>query len=344
MQENAKNSAGYFFIVSAAVVIVLAGVKVASVIIVPLLLSLFIAIILSPLFEWFRSKRLPAVFALTLVITLFIGLVSLVAMLVGNSAQDFSDNLPLYTQQLETRFSGIASNLASWGIMLPEGGLKQLFDPNIAVGYAAGMLKGMGSALTNSFVILLMVIFMLSESRDFVQKIVHMNGEAIGHFDEVADKIKHYMVLKAVISLGTGVTVSVMLMLIGVDYAFLWGVVAFLFNFIPNIGSIIAAVPVVLLAFIQLDALSAGIVAIGFLIINTLFGSVIEPKVMGKGLGLSTLVVFLSLIFWGWLLGPVGMLLSIPLTIMAKIVLNDNPQTRWIAVILGTAEESSPKN
>ncbi|MEA3374211.1 MAG: AI-2E family transporter [Campylobacterota bacterium] len=337
MAEN--RSVGYFFIVAAAVIIVLAGIKTASSIIVPLLLSVFIAIILSPLFEWLKSKHLPDALALTLVITFFIGLVSLVAMLVGNSAQDFSDNLPLYTQQLEARFSGIVTNLASWGIGLPEGGLKQLFDPNVAVGYAAGMLKGMGSALTNSFVILLMVIFMLSESRDFVQKIVRMDGEAIGQFEEVADKIKHYMVLKAVISLGTGVTVSVMLMVIGVDYAFLWGVVAFLFNFIPNIGSIIAAVPVVLLAFIQLDAISAGIVAIGFLVINTLFGSVIEPKVMGKGLGISTLIVFLSLIFWGWLLGPVGMLLSIPLTIMAKIALDARPNTRWVAMLLGAAEE-----
>jgi predicted PurR-regulated permease PerM len=334
-----KNTVGYYFIVTAAVVIVLSGVKIASSIIVPFLLSLFLTIILTPLFFWLIGRKIPEGIALTLVMLMFVGIISLITMLVGSSAQDFTNNLPQYQQQLEARFSGLTTTLEGYGIMIPDEGLRQLFDPNVAVGYATQLFKGMGSALTNSFVILLMVIFMMLESKDVISKISHINGSRLGSFDAVIEKIKHYMVLKTVISLGTGVVVSIMLMIIGVDYAFLWGVVAFLFNFIPNIGSIIAAIPVVLLAFIQLDGMSAGIVAIGYVIINTLFGSVIEPKVMGKGLGLSTLVVFLSLIFWGWLLGPVGMLLSIPLTIMVKLVLEDNENTRWIAIMLGTADD-----
>ncbi len=338
-----KSKTGYFVIVASAVIIVLAGIKIASAIVVPFLLSVFLTIILSPLYFWMLHKKIPSPLALTSVMLLFIGLISLVAMLVGNSAQDFTNNLPLYQSQLETRFSGVATELESYGIALPEEGLKQLFNPGVAVGYAADLFKGMGSILTNSFVILLMVIFMLIESKDVIGKINSINHQRMGSFDKVVEKIKHYMVLKTIISLGTGFTVSVMLMIIGVDYAILWGVVAFLFNFIPNIGSIIAAVPVVLLAFIQIDAISALIVAVGFIVINTLFGSVIEPKVMGRGLGLSTLVVFLSLIFWGWLLGPVGMLLSIPLTIMVKLILEDYENSRWIAVMLGTSEDIEAK-
>ncbi|MEN8304376.1 MAG: AI-2E family transporter, partial [Campylobacterota bacterium] len=162
---------------------------------------------------------------------------------------------------------------------------------------------------------------------------------AILHIEKISSQIKEYMVLKAVISFFTGLIVWVALLIVGTDYAFLWAVIAFLFNFIPNIGSIIAAVPAVLLTLVQLGTLSSVIVAAVYVVINVLIGSVVEPKVMGKGLGLSTLVVFLSLIFWGWLLGIVGMLLSIPLTIMVKIILDDNEKTKWVSVLLGTGEE-----
>lgn len=121
----------------------------------------------------------------------------------------------------------------------------------------------------------------------------------------------------------------------GIDYALLWGVLAFLLNFVPNIGSIIAAVPAVLLALIQLGPFSALMTAMGYLIANMVMGNIIEPRYMGKGLGLSTLVVFLSLVFWGWVLGPVGMLLSVPLTMLMKIALESSDETRWLAILMG---------
>jgi predicted PurR-regulated permease PerM len=127
----------------------------------------------------------------------------------------------------------------------------------------------------------------------------------------------------------------VTLILLDIHYAVLWGVVAFLLNFIPNIGSILAAVPAVLMAMVQYNFGTALAVAGVYLAVNVTIGSILEPRIMGKGLGLSTLVVFLSLIFWGWLLGPVGMLLSVPLTIMVKIVLNAKEDTKWIATLLG---------
>jgi len=120
----------------------------------------------------------------------------------------------------------------------------------------------------------------------------------------------------------------------GVDYLVLWALLAFLLNFIPNIGSIIAAIPAVLLSFVQFGFTGAGITALGFFIVNIVMGNIIEPRYMGKGLGLSTLVVFLSLLFWGWVLGPVGMLLSIPLTMIVKLALEANQETRWIGVLL----------
>ena len=336
-----ETSISYAFIVLASVVIVLAGVKSAASIIIPFLLALFFTIILTPMFGWLNRKGLPEGLSLLSVMLLFIGVLVMMGMLIGSSIHDFNANIPVYTKQLEQQLSGILGAVKSLGIDLPDKEITQAFDPKVLMKYAAGTLKSVSAMVADGFVILLMVIFMLLETGQFVEKINIANGnrEGIRHFYEVTDKIKHYMALKAVFSLMTGALVSVMLMFFGVDYAFLWGVVAFMFNFIPNIGSIIAAVPAVLLAWIQLGSLSALLITAGYVVINILIGSVVEPKVMGKGLGLSTLVVFLSLIFWGWLLGPVGMLLSIPLTIMVKIALDARENTRWIAVMLGSAHE-----
>jgi len=141
----------------------------------------------------------------------------------------------------------------------------------------------------------------------------------------------------------TGIVVTVWFTIIGVDFLILWGLLAFLFNFVSNIGSIIAAIPAVLLAFVQ-SGFDLALLAIGgYAVINISVGSFIEPRVMGRGLGLSTLVVFLSLIFWGWVLGPVGMLLSVPLTMIVKVILESDEQTRWIAVMLGSAGDIASK-
>lgn len=336
-QQLENHKVGYLFIVMAAVIIVLGGIKIASSIIVPLLLSMFIAIIFAPLYLWLNSKKIPEGISLLIVVILFLVLVGLLGALVGSSVQDFSAALPQYEAGLTQQLNGLFELLDSMGVHLPKDDFTEIFNPNVMMKFAAGTLQSLGGMFANGLVILFTVMFILLESSQFARKIDHIDGDkdSMRHITMVVSKIKHYMVLKAVISAGTGIFVSIMLMIIGVDYPILWGVVAFMLNFIPNIGSLIAAVPAVLLTLIQFSPVTALIVGLGYVAINVVIGSVIEPKVMGKGLGLSTLVVFLSLIFWGWLLGSVGMLLSIPLTIMVKIILDSQENTRWIAVLLG---------
>lgn len=327
-------------VVAASVIIVLAGLKIASPIVVPFLLSLFIAIVLSPSYNYFNNKGLPSGISLLIVITFMILFFVGVGKLLGSSAVEFNANLPFYEQQLTHHFHSIVELVESFGIPIPEQDLQTIFNLKIIMGFASNILEGMSSLVTNGFVILLTVIFMLLESNVFIKKIIYMSSKSsiINHIDIITSQIKEYMVLKALISLFTGFIIYVGLLFIGTDYPFLWATLAFMLNFIPNIGSIIAAVPAVLLTLVGVDAFSALMVVALYVIVNVLVGSVIEPKVMGKGLGLSTLVVFLSLLFWGWLLGIVGMLLSIPLTIMAKITLNANEDTKWIAVLLGTGD------
>jgi len=333
-----KLSRSGILVVLAAIVILLSAVKIAVAIVVPFLLAIFIAVIISPLYSWLIKKKMPAFLALIAVIAALVITFSFLGLMVGSSVQSFSENLPQYESRLNEQMAGLIPKLEKYGINLSE--LTKMLDPASLMRYSASVLKGAGSVLTNSFMILLIIVFMLLESQSFVRKLRQLSGqtETMKHLHEVLTKIQHYMALKAVVSLVTGIIITVALSILGLDYALLWGIVAFALNFIPNIGSIIAAVPAVLLAFVQLGGFGALEVGLIFLTINIVIGSIIEPRLMGKGLGLSTLVVFLSLIFWGWLLGPVGMLLSIPLTIMIKIILYADPSTRSIAILMDSSE------
>jgi predicted PurR-regulated permease PerM len=340
-----KNQISYYFVVMASVIIVLAGIKSASEIIVPFLLSLFLAIILLPTYNFFNKKGLPDILSLTIVISGFILVMLLVVKLIGSSITDFNANIDNYSDKLSLYYSSLVVMASKIGIELSVDELSNIIHSKEIMSFITKIMQSMGSMFTNGFVVLLTVIFMLLESRHFKAKVELLSNksEALSHLNKISSQIKEYMVLKALISILTGAIIWIALSIMGTDYAFLWAVVAFLFNFIPNIGSIIAAIPAVLLTLVQFGAMNALIISSIYVSVNIIIGSVIEPKVMGKGLGLSTLVVFLSLIFWGWLLGLVGMLLSIPLTIMVKIMLNDNSNTRWISILLGTGEPVKAK-
>ena len=202
-------------------------------------------------------------------------------------------------------------------------------------------LRGLSALMSNGFLIFLTVIFILAEASSFPRKLASTLSDPdqqMPYFEAFADNINRYMAIKATTSLITGLLAWAFLSIVGVDHPLLWGLVAFLLNFVPNIGSVLASIPPILLALVQFGPLQAGIVAIGYVAINVGIGAGVEPRFLGRGLGLSTLIVFLSLIFWGWTLGPVGMLLSVPLTMTAKIALESSPQTRWIGTLLGPAD------
>ena len=224
------------------------------------------------------------------------------------------------------------------GMNIPTGEYMSHFEPGAAVQFVADLLNGLGKVLGNAFLIFLTVVFILFETASFPRKfraVADDPDHALDRFTDFREKVKRYLVIKTVASLGTGVAIGLWLAVLGVDYPMLWGLLAFLLNYVPNIGSIIAAVPAVLFAAVQLGPGAALWSAAGYLVVNVVVGSLIEPRFMGRGLGLSALVVFLSLVFWGWVLGPVGMFLSVPLTMMIKIALDSRPDTHWIAVLLG---------
>ena len=265
-----------------------------------------------------------------------------VGAVVAQSAGAFTAKLPFYQARLVEIVEGLVVLAEPLGIEVSQELLLSYFDPGTALVLAGNTLRGLGGVLSNSFLILLTVIFILAEASSFPRKLRDVLTDPdndLPHFARFADNVNRYMAIKTTISIVTGVIVSVFLALLGVDFPVLWGLLAFLLNYVPTIGSFIAAVPALLLALIQLGPLHAAIAAGGYFLLNIIMGNAVEPRFMGQGLGLSTLVVFISLVFWGWMLGPVGMLLSVPLTMTAKIALEASPTSAWLASLLGPAEK-----
>ncbi|MBO9488814.1 AI-2E family transporter [Endozoicomonas sp. G2_1] len=324
-------------VVTAALFVIFAGIKTATNILVPFLLSVFIAIICNPLVAKLTSYRVPKGLAVISVIVIFVAIALSIAGLVGNSLSQLSQLLPEYRAQLTEQFTWLTEKLAEYNIQVSTDLLFEYFDPAAAMGLAATMLNGLGGVMANLFLIIITVIFMLFEASSLPKK-VHLALDdpemRLNQIDRFLSSVNNYLAIKTLVSLATGVLVSTMLWAMNLDFFLLWGVLAFLLNYIPNIGSIIAAVPAMSLALLQLSPAAAGLIGLGYLAINTVMGNVVEPRYLGRGLGLSTLVVFLSLIFWGWLLGTVGMLLSVPLTMIIKIGLESSEEGRWFAVML----------
>jgi predicted PurR-regulated permease PerM len=344
--NTAYSPASRTLIVTAAVVVIIAGMKQAATLLVPFLLSAFIAVISFPMMCKLQQKGLSKGLSLTIVILMVVGVGIALTMLIGSSVTDFSRMLPVYQQKISAEWTGALQWLHNHGLSVTDA-LKDVVNPAAAVGLVSSILKGFGSVLTNSFMIILTVVFILMEAAGMTQKLLVIQSDgseiappAVDTFSQVfVEKLRDYMSMKTIISMITGVVIALALWVIGVDYPVLWGVLAFMLNFIPNIGSIIAAVPAVMLTIVQLGMSPALMVAAVYIAVNVVVGNFVEPKYMGKGLGLSTLVVFISLVFWGWVLGPVGMLLSVPLTITVKLALDSKPETQWLGHLLGPLEE-----
>ena len=340
-----RTSPSQALITVAAFVVVVAGMRVGADIIVPFLLAMFIAVISAPALDWLERLGLPRAVAMIVVIAAIVAVGMGITGLVGSSLRQFTASLPEYTDRLNSYTQAVESWLNRHGVPFDAGELRNLIDASRVMKLAADIFNGFGGVLTNAFLIFLTVVFLLFETASFAVKlraVVNDPDETLARVRNVTESVKRYLAIKTLTSLVTGVLIGICLTFLGVENAVLWGLLAFMLNYVPNIGSIIAAVPAVLFALVQLGVGGALATAAVFAVVNVIIGSVLEPRFMGRGLGLSTLVVFLSLVFWGWVLGLVGMFLSVPLTMTVKIALGANEHTRWVAVFLGSAQEITP--
>jgi predicted PurR-regulated permease PerM len=271
-------------------------------------------------------------------------LLAVVGAIVGTSIADFTAALPSYQQRLDGIIQGALGFIAGRidGIDSLQS-FSDMIDAGWAMGLAASILNGLKDMLTNVFLIFFTMIFILLEASTADTKVRAAFGrstESLQRPRVFLSNLGRYLGIKTVVSAATGMLAGLLTWAIGVDFPLLWAMLAFLLNYVPTIGSIIAAVPAVLLALVQLGPGEASATALGFVAINVIFGNILEPRLMGYGVGLSPLVVFVGLIFWGFVFGPVGMLLSVPLTMTLKLGLENDAHTRWIAILIGSERDA----
>ena len=327
-------------IVAGALALVLTVTKAAAPILIPLLLAIFIAIIATPALRWMRGRGMPKWGALAVIIFVLLEIGSLLALVTTGALEGFRDSLPTYQE----RFMLLSEQWGGWLEGVGVGGSREaipdLMDPNRVAAIVRSLLSNASGFFATGLLVLLLTIFILLEANTLPAKLkaaFRLTEAGKARLQRLLDSIKRYMLIKTLTSLGTAFCVWVWLWLLGIDFAVLWAILAFFLNFVPVVGNIVMMVPAVLLALVQAGLGTALLVAAGYLVINTLIGNVLEPRIMGRGLGISTLAVFVALLFWGWLFGTVGMFLAVPLTAALIIALDASPHTRPFAILLGPA-------
>lgn len=325
----------------ASVVVIVAGMKAAAGLFVPFLLAGFIALLCAPALFWLRDLGLPNPIALVVVLLGLFGIGALFGGLMSSSINEFTRLLPSYQERFGSVIVQLDETLSEFGIDFgtsPDAA--NPFDPRAALGMVGGLAGNLGALLNNAFLLFLIVCFILLEAASIPRKVREAFGdspELEKRMTEIGISIRRYLGIKTLTSMLTGILIYSALVLLGVQFAPLWGLVAFLLNFVPAIGSIMAAIPAIALAMVDNSLQTAAFVAAIYLGINISIGNFLEPRALGEGMGLSPLIVVTSLIFWGWVLGPVGMVLAVPLTVILRIGLDSQPQTHWVAILLGPA-------
>ena len=265
----------------AGFIIVVAGMKAASAILVPFFMAVFIAVICTPPLFWLQRKGVPKILALIVILVLILGVGLLFGALIGSSLNDFLVSLPGYQARLSDHIVTFVNWLREKGVNIPKEEISGIFHPGWVMALAGGIFSALSIVLTNVFLILLTVVFILLEAADLPEKLrfVLKNPESsLSAIEKFSQSAKRYLVIKTLISAATGLVIWLWLLILGVDYPVLWGMLSFLLNYVPNIGPLIAALPVALLALVQLGVGSALLTVLGFVVVHIVIGNLIEPK------------------------------------------------------------------
>lgn len=332
------SSPGRGLIVAAAIAIVLLFLQAAASIVAPILLALFVAVVTAPALRWMVRKGVPKWGGLALIAFVLLDVGSLFALITTGALEGFRDSLPSYQERLTLLSEQFGLWLEGVGIANSQEAVPDILDPAVVTALVRVALANVGATFATGLLVLLAVIFMLLEAPSLWVKLktaFRLTEEAETRVTRLLDALTRYMLIKIGTSLATALFIWLWLWFFGIDFAVLWAILAFLLNFIPYVGAVLMAIPAVLMALVQTDLSTALLVALGYLVANTLIGSILEPRIMGRGLGISTLAVFLSLLLWNWVLGTIGAFLSVPLTMALMIMLEARPQTRPIAILLG---------
>ena len=328
-----------YLLTGAALVIVVAGMRAAAGILVPSLLAVFVAVICAPLYQAMTRRRVPGSLAILGIVLVMLAAALAMAGVLERAITGISGRLPQYQAALFAQMDLLWQRLEAYGVEVPDATLREYFDPEWLLGHLGMVASTLGDVLVTTFIIVIVAIFILLEGSALPDKLRGVDGlsyETWARLRQIVADVRRYMFLKTVMSLLTGALMALWLLAQGVEFPILLGVLAFALNYIPTIGSIVAAVPGILLAFVEFGLGSAALTTAAYVVINIGISNGIEPRYLGQGLGLSPLAIMLSVLFWGWVLGSMGMLLAVPLTMTVMIALDSSDDTRWMAMLMST--------
>ena len=328
---------------TAALVIIIAGLKIAAPIINPILMAVFISIIILHPINWLKKKGVNGILSIIIVgfslLLLFIGLGGAIT----QSIIEFTQNLPQYKKQLNEITESSITLLNGYGINVTSDSVFDGFNADKAFGYASKFITGVGGVFGQFILLILVAAFIIGDANSFPVKlkvILKNPTTSIKNITNISSNIRYYLGIKTITGLIGGISIAIVLFIMHIQYAIVWGILVLLMRYIPNIGSIIAAIPILLFVLIQDGLTGVFYFGLAYGIINFIIGQIIEPNFLAKGMNLSILAVFLSLVFWGWILGDVGMLLAVPITMAIKISLETRKNSRWMAIMLGSEKNA----
>lgn len=354
--ETGKIRAGKALMMFAALIVVIAGLKAGQEFFLPILLAAFIATISYPFLNYLRERRVPRPLAVILTVGVdFVFLAALAVLavtLVGDLQEKWNSKYAAeFSTQIREASRYLAFKLNEYGVADAQQKIDEAVNNNLANlqnirfekiwDFGAGVFERVVGFFGASILILILLVFMLSEARMFgrrLEAISQARGPNLARILHSTKDIQRFLAIKTAVSAATGFLAGLLCWAVGLDFYILWGLLAFFLNFIPVIGSIVAGVPPTILALLMDGLPSALLVAGGYLLINNFLGNFLEPMLVGRRFGISTLVVVISVVFWGWLWGPIGMLLAVPLTMVLKVVLESSDEFRWIGVAISSEQ------
>jgi predicted PurR-regulated permease PerM len=320
----------------AALVIVFVGMRLAAPILDPILFAVVLALLFSPVYAWLRERRVPTPLALVIMLVGLTVLFAAIAGIMGVSIARFSADIGSYTSKLNGQLDNIQSLTKSLGISAAD--LHKAFSPSALTGAIGAVLGGVADFLSNLFLILIIVLFLLAEGPALMNRLRASTGPEhpqVARLTVFGHSVIRQLGLRAIVNLATATGVVLLLFVLRVDFPLMWGVLTFFLSFIPWIGLPLAVAPAVVLALAEHGVTNAVLVIVGVIVINILAENALSPMLMGRGLSISPTVLFIGFIFWAWLLGGPGAFLAAPLTIFLILMLGTFPETQWLANVMG---------
>lgn len=326
---------------AAGTIVAVEGMRSLAWMLGPVFLALMLVVAVSPVQEAMKARRLPGwLSTITVLLLVYAVLVGLVVILVVSLAR-FATVLPQYSDAAQKQLTAVTDLLAKYGVGQDQiNGIVDQIDLGKVAGVVSTVLSSLSSLATTLFFLLALLFFMGLDAAGFGARVAAVAplrpgvAHALGAF---ASGTRRYLVVSSVFGLICAVLDSAVLAWIGVPLPILWGVLSFITNYIPNIGFVVGLVPPALLGLLDGGVHEMLLVVVAYSAINVVIQTIIQPKFVGDVVGLSTTVTFLATAFWAWVLGPLGALLAIPLTLLAKALLVDvDPGARWLNILIGS--------